>query len=61
VYYETIFAVAKITQLCSSALNCVWNDGGMILRGRNWSTGRKTLYSVGDSWLNENGAMVELY
>ena len=24
----------------------VWSNGGMILTGENWSTGRKTLYSV---------------
>ena len=32
-----------------------WNDTD---RG-NWSTGRKTLYSVGGRWMNEYGAMVE--
>ena len=32
-----------------------WNDAD---RG-NWSTGRKTLYSVGGRWMNEYGAMVE--
>jgi hypothetical protein len=25
----------------------------------NWSTGRKTLYSVGGRWMNEYGALVE--
>ena len=39
----------------------VWSDGGMILTGENWSTGRKTLYSVGGRWMNEYGAMVEWY
>ena len=39
----------------------VWNNGGMILTGENWSTGRKTLYSVGGRWMNEYGAMVEWY
>ena len=39
----------------------VWSNGGMILTGENWSTGRKTLYSVGDRWMNEYGAMVEWY
>ena len=34
-----------------------WND---IDRG-NWSAGRKTLYSVGGRWMNENGALVEWY
>jgi hypothetical protein len=34
-----------------------WNDSD---RG-NWSTGRKTLYSVGGRWMNEYGAMVEWY
>ena len=34
-----------------------WNDTD---RG-NWSTGRKTLYSVGGRWMNEYGAMVEWY
>jgi len=24
---------------------------GMILTGENWSTGRKTLYSVGGRWM----------
>ena len=39
----------------------VWSNGGMILTGENWSTGRKTLYSVGGRWMNEYGAMVELF
>ena len=39
----------------------VWSNGGMILTGENWSTGRKTLYSVGGKWMNECGAMVEWY
>ena len=30
----------------------IWNNGGMILTGKNWSTGRKTLYSVGGRWMN---------
>ena len=34
-----------------------WND---IDRG-NWSSGRKTLYSVGGRWMDEYGAMVEWY
>ena len=39
----------------------VWSNGGMILTGENWSTGRKTLYSVGGRWMSEYGAMVEWY
>jgi len=39
----------------------VWGNGGMILTGENWSTRRKTLYSVGGRWMNEYGAMVERY
>jgi len=39
----------------------VWSNGGMILTGEDWSTGRKTLYSVGGRWMNEYGAMVEWY
>jgi len=39
----------------------VWSNGGMILTGENWSTGRKTLYSVGGRWMNEYGAMLEWY
>ena len=39
----------------------VWSNGGMILTGENWSTGRKTLYSVGGGWMNEYGAVVEWY
>ena len=39
----------------------VWSNGGMILTGENWSTGRKTLYSVDGRWMNEYGAMVEWY
>jgi len=39
----------------------VWSNGGMILTGENWNTGRKTLYSVGGRWMNEYGAMVEWY
>ena len=34
-----------------------WND----TERENWSTGRKTLYSVGGRWMNEYGAMVEWY
>ena len=34
-----------------------WNDTD---RG-NWSTGRKILYSVGERWMNEYGALVEWY
>ena len=39
----------------------VWSNGGMILTGENWRTGRKTLYSVGGRWMNEYGAMLEWY
>ena len=39
----------------------VWSNGGMILTGENWSTGRKTLFSVGGGWMDEYGAMVEWY
>ena len=39
----------------------VWSNGGMILTGENWSTGRETLYSVGGRWMNEYVAMVEWY
>jgi len=39
----------------------VWSNGGMVLTGENWSTGRKTLYSVGGRWMNEYGAMVVWY
>jgi len=39
----------------------VWSDGGMILTGENWSTGRETLYSVGGRWMDEYGAMLEWY
>ena len=37
------------------------SNGGMILTGANWSTGRKTLHSVGGRWMNEHGAMLEWY
>ena len=40
---------------------CVWSNGGMILAGEGWSTGRKTLYSFGGRWMNVYGAMVEWY
>ena len=39
----------------------VWSSGGMILTGENWSTERKTLYSVGGRWMIGYGAMVEWY
>ena len=39
----------------------VWSNGGMILTGENWSSGRETLYSVGSRWMDEYGAMVEWY
>jgi len=28
---------------------------------RNWSSGRKTLFSVGGRWTNEGGALVQWY
>ena len=37
---------------------CVWSNGGMILTGENWSTGRKTLYSMGDRCMNDYGGMI---
>jgi hypothetical protein len=39
----------------------VWSNGGMILTGEKWSTGRGTLYSVCGRWMNENEAFVEWY
>ena len=39
----------------------VESNGGMILTGENLSAGRKTLYSVGGTWMNEYRAMVEWY
>jgi len=39
----------------------VWRNGGIILIGENWITGRKTLYSVGGKWMNEYGAKVKWY
>jgi len=39
----------------------VCSNGGMILTGENWRTGRIALYSVGGRWMNEYGAMVEWY
>jgi len=30
----------------------VWSNGGMILTGENWSTGWKTLYTVGGRWMS---------
>ena len=32
-----------------------------VLTGKNWSTGRETLYSVGGKWMNVYGALVEWY
>jgi len=39
----------------------VWSIGGMVLTGENWSTGRKTLYSVGGRWMSGYGALVDWY
>jgi hypothetical protein len=39
----------------------VWSNGGMMLTGENWSTERKTLYSVGGEWMNDYGALVEWF
>jgi hypothetical protein len=39
----------------------VWSSDGTTLTEENWSTGRKTLYSVSGRWMNEYGAMVEWY
>ena len=39
----------------------VWSNGGMILTREIWSTGRKTLYSVGGRWMNVYGAVIEWY
>jgi len=38
----------------------VWSNGGMLLTGGNWITGRKTLYRVGGRWrcVWSNGGMV---
>jgi len=40
---------------------CVWSNGGMILTGDNWSTGRKTWYRLVGRWMNVYGEMVEWY
>jgi hypothetical protein len=53
--------IRPFVMLKSSCEGEVWSNGGMILRGENWSTGRKTLYSVGGRWKKEYGAMVEWY
>jgi len=39
----------------------VWSNGRMVLTGENWSSGRKTLYSMGGRWIDEYGAMAEWY
>jgi len=39
----------------------VWSNGGMILTGDNWSTGRKTWYRLVGRWMNVYGEMVEWY
>jgi hypothetical protein len=39
----------------------MWSNGGMILTGENWCTGRKALYGVDGRWMNVYGAMVEWY
>ena len=39
----------------------VWSNGWMIVTGENWSTGRKSLYKVSGSWMDEYGAMVEWF
>jgi len=39
----------------------VWRNCAVILTREIWSSGRKTLYSVGGRWMNEYGAMVEWY
>jgi len=39
----------------------LWDNGGMILTGEDWSTGRKILYSVSGRWMNVYEAMVEWY
>jgi len=39
----------------------VWSNGGMILAGEIWSTGRKTLYSMGGKEMDEYEAMEEWY
>ena len=36
----------------------IWSNGGMILTGERWSTGRKSLYSVGVRWMNGCGEIV---
>jgi hypothetical protein len=38
---------------------CVWSNGGIILTRENRTNGSKTLYCVGDGWMDEFGAMVE--
>ena len=39
----------------------VRSNGGMVLTGENWSTGRETSYSVGGRWMDGYGALVEWY
>ena len=37
----------------------VWGNGGKILSGQNWKTGRTKLYNVGRRWIEEYGAIVK--
>ena len=39
----------------------VWSNGGMVQTEKNWSNGRKTLYSLGGRWMNEYETTVEWY
>ena len=60
----TVFEGSRAAPACPSQVlkwRWVWSNGGMILTGENWSTGRKTLYSAGGRWIDEYGAMVEWY
>ena len=50
---ETFYTVSVVDEWMS--MEHWWNDTD---RG-NWCNGRNILYSVGGSWMNEHGALVE--
>ena len=49
----------NILQLRWDVVGSVRSNGGMIVTGEDFGTGRKTFYSLGGWWLDGYGAMVE--
>ena len=54
-YWEKKFTASVVDEWMS--MEHWWNDSDRA----NWNTGRRTLYSLGGSWINDYGALVGWY